>query len=906
MGFAVVVFLISLVLSLEGLVNGARPAVVNIGAVLSYDSVIGKVSKVAIEAAVADVNSNSSFLGGTKLNLIMRNANCSALVGSVGAFQLLEKNAVAIIGPESSSIAHVVSLISNGLQIPLISFAATDPSLCSLQFNFSLRITQSDSYQMAAMADLIYYNGWKRVIAIFIDDEYGRNGLYSLEDELAKTMSKITYKIALPPGATSDFISEMLEKSKLIGTRVYVVHVNPDFGLRIFSSAEHLQMITDEYVWLATHWLSTALDSSESNLSSLSYLQGVVGFRQYIPQTDQKDAFLSRWRELKEKILLGQQLNNYAFYAYDTVWAIARALREFLDDSMDIVYSSKNINTSMKTQFKKLKTFEGGQVLLDKLILLNFTGVSGPIQFDSSHSLVSGVYEIINIVKSSIHTVGYWTNQSHLSLVLPKNLYENMQRNYSTNESLGPIVWPGGGTRKPRGWVVADNQRPLRIGIPHRHSYVDFVKVMTGSPNPTGYCIDLFEAAIKLVPYNVPYKFVPFGDGHSNPNYDKLIDMIFENVIDAAVGDIAIVANRTKVVDFTQPYISAGLVIVAPVDSIKSNVWVFLRPFSVGMWCVTGAFFLLIGLVIWILEHRVNKDFRGPPKRQLVNMLLFSFSTLFNSHQEETTSTLARMVMMIWLFLLMVITSSYTANLTSFLTVQQLSSPIKGIDSLIASNQPIGFQEGSFAQSYLRDVLNIDQSKLVSLGSPEAYEKALLLGPNDGGVAAIVDELPYVELFLSQRKGFGIIGLPFTKSGWGFAFPRDSPLAADLSIAILKLSENSELQKIHQKWFCKSSCIVHTSSSSNPDELHFTSFWGLFLLCGIAIVASLLLFLIRAICQYVRFREIRRDLPSTEEPSSSKSCSLPIRNFFDFIDEKEEAIKNMFKQQKNQAQPQPI
>ena len=84
MGSAVAVFLISLVLGLEALVNGARPAVVNIGAVLSYDSVIGKVSKVALEAAVADVNSNSSFLGGTKLNLIMRNANCSALVGSVG------------------------------------------------------------------------------------------------------------------------------------------------------------------------------------------------------------------------------------------------------------------------------------------------------------------------------------------------------------------------------------------------------------------------------------------------------------------------------------------------------------------------------------------------------------------------------------------------------------------------------------------------------------------------------------------------------------------------------------------------------------------------------------------------------------------------------------------------------
>ena len=74
--------------------------------------------------------------------------------------------------------------------------------------------------------------------------------------------------------------------------------------------------------------------------------------------------------------------------------------------------------------------------------------------------------------------------------------------------------------------------------------------------------------------------------------------------------------------DFTQPYISTGLVIVVPVESIKSNAWVFLRPFSVRMWCVTGAFFFVIGFVIWLLEHRVNSAFRGPPKRQCINMFL--------------------------------------------------------------------------------------------------------------------------------------------------------------------------------------------------------------------------------------------------------------------------------------------
>lgn len=128
--------------------------------------------------------------------------------------------------------------------------------------------------------------------------------------------------------------------------------------------------------------------------------------------------------------------------------------------------------------------------------------------------------------------------------------------------------------------------------------------------------------------------------------------------------------------------------------------------------------------------------------------------------------------MLVWLFLLLVVTSSYTASLTSILTVQQLSSSITGMDSLIANKWPIGYQVGSFVYAYLRDNFNIPPSRLVSLRSPEEYESALRLGPRKrGGVAAIVDELPYVELFLANRTDFGIIGQPFTKRGWGFVCP---------------------------------------------------------------------------------------------------------------------------------------
>ena len=107
---------------------------------------------------------------------------------------------------------------------------------------------------------------------------------------------------------------------------------------------------------------------------------------------------------------------------------------------------------------------------------------------------------------------------------------------------------------------------------------------------------------------------------------------------------------------------------------------------------------------------------------------------------ENTVSTLGRFVL--------IINSSYTASLTSILTVQQLSTGIQGLDSLLSSNDPIGYQVGSFARSYMMEELGVPASRLRELAIDD-YADSLQRGPSNGGVAAIVDELPYVELFLS-------------------------------------------------------------------------------------------------------------------------------------------------------------
>lgn len=90
---------------------------------------------------------------------------------------------------------------------------------------------------------------------------------------------------------------------------------------------------------------------------------------------------------------------------------------------------------------------------------------------------------------------------------------------------------------------------------------------------------------------------------------------------DAAVGDITIVMNRTKMVDFTLPYAVSTLVVVAPYKRKNNGASSFLEPFTPHMWIVTGSFLVFVGIVMWILEHRFNDEFRGPPKNQVVTVL---------------------------------------------------------------------------------------------------------------------------------------------------------------------------------------------------------------------------------------------------------------------------------------------
>lgn len=99
---------------------------------------------------------------------------------------------------------------------------------------------------------------------------------------------------------------------------------------------------------------------------------------------------------------------------------------------------------------------------------------------------------------------------------------------------------------------------------------------------------------------------------------------------------MTITANRSEFVDFTFPYTESGVAAIVPIKGDKrKNAWIFMQPLTTGLWLTIGAFFIFTGLVVWALEHRVNKEFRGPPQQQVGMILWFSFSTLVFAHSKS-------------------------------------------------------------------------------------------------------------------------------------------------------------------------------------------------------------------------------------------------------------------------------
>ncbi|XP_054793896.1 glutamate receptor 2.2-like isoform X2 [Prosopis cineraria] len=740
--------------------------------------------------------------------------------------------------------ANFVISLGNRARVPIVTFSATSPYLASLGSPYFFRFAQNDSAQVNAIRAIVEAFGWKEAVPIYIDNDYGKGVIPFLTDALQQVNVRIPYLSAIFPSATDEDITEELYKLMTMQTRVFIVHMSSDLGSTLFTLAQKIGMMAEGYVWIITNGLANELSSLNSSV--IESMQGVLAVRTYIPKTKELEDFKVRW---KIKFLqdnptfAGSNLNVLGLWAYDATTALAMAVEKVGTTNFVFLKTRASVNL---TGLERLGVSVNGENLREALSNTIFRGLSGEFKV-GDEQLQTSTFEITNVIGNGERRIGFWTSQRGLVRRLDST---NTSINSLSKNSFGPIIWPGDTHSIPKGWDNPTNAQKMRIGVPVRTGYTELVKIthdpITNRTEVTGFCIDLFKAMLKVLPYFLRYEFIPFAKPNGEPagSYSELISQVYYGKYDAVVGDVAIIANRSNYVDFTMPYTESGVtMIVALKDDRKKNVWAFLKPLTSDLWATAGCFFVFIGFVVWILEHRVNKSFRGPPSHQIGTSLWFSFSTMVSSHGEKVVSNLARFVVIIWIFVVLILVQSYTASLTSLLTVEQLRPAVTNVNELVNRKLNVGCRKNSFVEKLLKGV-GVQDYQFKYFNSTEDCNDLLTKGSENGGIAAAFDEIPYAKLFMGTYcSKFVSLGTIFKTGGLGFVFPKGSPFVAEISRAILNVTQGAEMRKIENAWFNKNSC-VQSGAPVSSDSLGLESFWGLFLIAGISSAVALTIFTI--------------------------------------------------------------
>ena len=131
-------------------------------------------------------------------------------------------------------------------------------------------------------------------------------------------------------------------------------------------------------------------------------------------------------------------------------------------------------------------------------------------------------------------------------------------------------------------------------------------------------------------------------------------------------------------------------------------------------------------------------------------------------------SILSRLVIIVWVLVLVVITSSYTANLSSLLTVQQLQPTVTDVHELLKNGEYVGYRNGSYVGDLLQQ-LGFEKRKIRAYNNPDDFADALSKGSKNGGIAAVIHEVPYIKIFLAKNcKGYTMVGPIYKSEGFGF------------------------------------------------------------------------------------------------------------------------------------------
>ena len=366
--------------------------------------------------------------------------------------------------------------------------------------------------------------------------------------------------------------------------------------------------------------------------------------------------------------------------------------------------------------------------------------------------------------------------------------------------------------------------------------------------------------------------------------WNGMVGEVIYGRADMIAADLTVNAPRSQIMSFSVPYMNLDLGFVYKKPMVKFHLFAFLMPFSPIVWIVIFGSLFLAAMTLFLFE-KIND--RGDPLENLASCFYFGLACLFAQGPETyPKSVFSRAIAISWWFFSLMILTLYTATLTSIMTVNRSHLSIKSIEDLLNhESYHYGIEPGNIVQHIFEHSeyapFQIMWSEMITRKEDSFFEqKEGLKKVRESENFAFIRESPYLlyditllpcnlELVVNSNS-------PKTGSGFAFGFQKDSPLATDFSVEMLKIFANGKMAAIHHKWFTARSQCSEKHTLSSIDTIHFEEVCGIFYTFLGGMVLSAVFFIVKKTHQIwkqnrkLTIIRVVESMPSNESPQADE------------------------------------
>ncbi len=330
----------------------------------------------------------------------------------------------------------------------------------------------------------------------------------------------------------------------------------------------------------------------------------------------------------------------------------------------------------------------------------------------------------------------------------------------------------------------------LKVGIA---GSAPFVLMESGNPQPQGISSEIWKEIAEDLGWK--YNFVAF------QSVNSALGALNKNEVDMVVGPVTINSQRLQNFRFSQPFYQSSLAIAYKKGHF--SFWNVIKLiFSVKLLFAIGIFLIIltiVGTLLWLAERKASPDqFSQSPAEGIGTGMWLAIVTMSTTgYGDKAPITLmGRIIAGTWMIVSIISATSMVAGIASVLTFSNFQSiDIKNIEQL--NGKKVATISGSPAVDFLKEYR-------ATVRAAASLDEAMLLLEDDA-VDAIVYDRPQLMYYLKNNKDrdFQLSKAEYYKQGYGFAFPKDSPLTYFVNRKLLELAEEHKTAEITEIYLGK-------------------------------------------------------------------------------------------------------